>query len=221
MNPSLLSATLIATLLLASCASHKDKAALESPHGVDPALAKPAPVAATVVKKKKPTSKRYAGAGNGYRKNSELWNHSTKTLKTDAPRRLVINTKTQRGKLYAGDKVVMDFPVTTGKAGKRTPKGTFTISEKIADKRSNLYGSFVNSKNRVVKSGVHVADKKPKGSSFKGAKMPYWMRFNDSVGIHAGPLRNSPSSNGCVRVPSSVAPVIYKNMAKGGKIVVQ
>ncbi len=219
MNPSLLSASLIATLVLASCASHKDTAVVEPPRGADVALAKPA-ATAPVVKKKKPTSKRYAGAGNGYRRNSQLWNKSTKTLKTDAPRRLVINTKTQRGRLYAGDQVVMDFPVTTGKAGKRTPKGTFSISEKIANKRSNLYGSFVK-KDRVVRSGVHVGDKRPKGSSFKGAKMPYWMRFNGSVGIHAGPLRNSPSSNGCVRVPSSVAPVIYKNMAKGGKIVVQ
>ncbi len=191
MKTPLLVLPLAVSLSLLSCESSKKAppaAPTEPVTTAKPAVAKP-----TAPKKKKPVSKRYIGSKTGYRKNAELWDTSKKTLKTDAQRRLVIDTKTQRGKLYAGDDLVMDFPVTTGKSGKRTPKGSFSTTEKIVNKRSNIYGT----------------------------KMPYWMRFNGAIGIHAGRLHSRPASNGCVRVPTSVAPVLYKNMPKGTKIEVQ
>jgi len=56
--------------------------------------------------------------------------------------KLVIDLSDQRMLLYVGSKVAIDTPCCTGKAGKRTPTGTFPIREKIRNKRSTIFGSL-------------------------------------------------------------------------------
>ncbi len=182
---------------------------------------KPAPAkkvqkkkAAKIVSAKKPSKKPgkkavakkpapAATSSSDYRVNLKLWNSKTKKIKVKGARTLVIDTKTQRARLYAGKHLVMIFPVTTGKRGKSTPKGSFSITEKIVDKRSNRYG---------------YRDKKGR---FIGARMPYWMRFNGAIGIHQGKLHSYPASNGCVRVSPVVASLLYNNMGKGSRVSVR
>ncbi len=156
-----------------------------------------------------------------YQAGNELWQNATLASKPTSAKRLEIDTKTQRGILFVEEKVAMDFPLTTGRAGKRTPKGVFTITQKQADKRSTLYGSFVDRRNRIVKGGVRVTDRRPRNTRFRGAKLPYWMRFNGSVGLHQGGVHRVPASNGCVRVPPEVAPVLFQRLSKGADVVVR
>ncbi len=186
---------------------------------------------ATTTKKKPAAAKRsskakaktidQSGAKYGYRVNSYLWDLKTKTLKTKNARRIEIDLRHQRGYLYAGNVLVMNFPVTTGRVGKSTPRGSFRITEKKADKRSTLYGYWVNRKGQIIKSGVRSTQRRPRGVRFVGVKMPYWMRFNGAIGIHQGTLHSNPASNGCVRVPAVVAPVLYKNVPLGSAVIVR
>ncbi len=169
--------------------------------------------------KEKPSHKQFITKPT-YIAGNELWENHTLTVRKDVPKRLEIHTRTQRGLLFVGDAVAMDFPLTTGKAGKRTPKGTFKVSEKKVDKSSTLYGSFVNSKNSIVRGGVRVTDRRPKGTRFRGAKMPYWMRINGPVGIHQGSVHRFPASNGCIRLPREVAPLLFKQLKSGSKVTV-
>ncbi len=171
-------------------------------------------------KKKQPSHEQFVKDPT-YIAGNELWQNPSR-LSVKSPKRLEIHTRTQRGMLYVGDQVAMDFPLTTGRAraDKRTPKGTFSVTEKVVNKRSTLYGSFVNSKNQIVRGGVRVTDRRPSGSRFRGAPLPYWMRFNGAVGLHQGNVHRYPASNGCVRVPKEVAPLLYQHMAKGARVTV-
>ena len=56
---------------------------------------------------------------------------------------ITINLSEQRAYFYQGDKLAGVALVATGKEGYDTPAGTFRIMEKIADKRSDLYGYIV------------------------------------------------------------------------------
>ncbi len=156
-----------------------------------------------------------------YKSGNEVWENTALASKPTPAKRLEIDTNTQRGILYVENQVAMDFPLTTGRAGKRTPKGSFSITQKQAAKRSTLYGSFVDRKNRIVRGGVRVTDRRPSGTRFRGAKLPYWMRFNGSVGLHQGGVHRVPASNGCVRVPPEVAPLLFNRLSKGADVIVR
>jgi lipoprotein-anchoring transpeptidase ErfK/SrfK len=58
---------------------------------------------------------------------------------TTDPVRVVINVAEQRAYVYRGEALVAATTVSTGKSGKDTPSGTFTILQKKIDHRSNLY----------------------------------------------------------------------------------
>ena len=74
-----------------------------------------------------------------------------------------------------------------------TPTGSYKISEKDPDHRSNIYGNFVDSSGRVVRAGVSLKiDSAPSGTRYQGAPMRYFMRFNGGVGMHIGYLARLP-----------------------------
>ncbi len=133
-----------------------------------------------------------------------------------------IDLSDQRAQLLVGPdkKVAIDTPVCTGKAGKRTPTGTFRVQEKIADKRSNLFGTTYY-KGKRVHGGDRRKYRGPK-DKYVGASLPYWMRMTgDGIGMHgSGYVHRYPGSNGCVRTPHTVVDDIYRKMAKGGTITV-
>ncbi|MAS96364.1 MAG: hypothetical protein CMO55_24430 [Verrucomicrobiales bacterium] len=106
--------------------------------------------------------------------------------------RVVIDVADQRGYLLVDGKIAVDTPVSTARPGKWTPRGSFSISEK-------------------VRSG--------KVSTIYGVEMPYWMRLSGSAyGVHAGHLPGYPASAGCIRLPSSAAQVIYDNTSYGTRV---
>ncbi len=107
----------------------------------------------------------------------------------DGNRRIVIDIGRQRAFLIINDLVAIDTAVSTARRGKYTPRGRFSISEKIqSGKVSSIY---------------HVY-------------MPYWMRLGrTAVGMHVGDLPGYPASAGCIRLPQSVGPLIFEHTRRG------
>jgi L,D-transpeptidase catalytic domain len=84
--------------------------------------------------------------------------------------------------------------VSTGKQGKDTPPGVFTVLQKKVDHESNIY---------------------------KGAKMPNMQRLTWSgIALHAGQLPGYRASAGCVRMPVDFAAKLYKVTSIGTTVII-
>ncbi|MEM6279403.1 MAG: L,D-transpeptidase family protein, partial [Verrucomicrobiota bacterium] len=83
----------------------------------------------------------------------------------------------------------IDTAVSTARTGKETPRGTFKITQRVAEgKTSTIYG----------------------------CDLPYWQRLDGSaIGMHTGDLPGYPASAGCIRLPESIAPILFANTASG------
>lgn len=139
-------------------------------------------------------------------------------LSSGGPTRVTIDLSLQRGILYKGDQVAMDYPVSTGKGAFPTPTGNFTVLEKLqSGKRSNLYGKIYDAEGNVVNSDANAnTDAIPEGGKFVGASMPYWMRLTWSgVGMHRGRVPRYPASHGCIRTYSTAVSTVYSHVSKG------
>lgn len=121
-------------------------------------------------------------------------NHALLDQSKDAERRVIIDIKRQRVFLVINDLVAIDSAISTARRGKYTPRGTFKITERIvSEKTSTIY---------------HVY-------------MPYWMRLGETeVGMHIGDLPGYPASAGCIRLPQSVAPLLFENTRRGTTVEV-
>ena len=127
-----------------------------------------------------------------------------------------INLGTQTATFFKGGVEVGLAPVSTGREGYRTPTGSYKVIQKNKAHVSNLYGDYVDSSGNVVKANVGVnRDKRPPGSSFRGAPMPYFMRVFGGVGMHAGYLPGYAASHGCIRLPRGAAQLFFENAPVG------
>lgn len=143
--------------------------------------------------------------------------------------KLKVDISEQRVRLYVDGKVALCSPCTTGAKrkfepntkvyrDKRTPKGTFKITEKISDKRSTIFGKFYRN-GKVVYKGDRRKYRGPK-AKYKGASLQNWMRLTSSgIGLHASKyVKRHPGTNGCIRLPYKVSKTIFKNVRKGTKV---
>jgi lipoprotein-anchoring transpeptidase ErfK/SrfK len=113
---------------------------------------------------------------------------------TAAPITIAVSIAMQRLYVYRGNELVAVSTVSTGKAGKRTPLGDFTILQKARWHRSNLYSN---------------------------APMPFMQRLTwTGIAIHAGHLPGFPASHGCIRVPLSFARSLFGMTALGEAVSV-
>jgi len=144
-----------------------------------------------------------------------------------------VDVSEQRVKLVVNGKVALDAPCTTGAKrklepntrtirDKHTPYGTFRVMEKIAVKRSTIFGD-------IYKHGklVYHGDRRKYRGSWKGAKfvghpLKKWMRLTSGgIGLHASRyIKRYPASNGCIRLPSHVANTLFATVRKGTKVKV-
>jgi lipoprotein-anchoring transpeptidase ErfK/SrfK len=135
---------------------------------------------------------------------------------------IVVNTDEQKARFYDGEEQVGWTTVASGVRKHPTPVGRFEVLEKVANKRSNLYGKVYSSGGGVVRSDAKAGrDPIPAGARFEGAKMPYFLRVTyDGVGLHAGPIPRPghPASHGCIRLPSKMAPVLFQHVGVGTKV---
>jgi len=122
----------------------------------------------------------------------------------------------QKAYFYKGGKLVGVSAISSGREGHATPRGSFSVIQKDKDHRSNLYGAFVDGSDNIVVANVDITtDRAPAGTSFKGARMPYFLRFSGGSGLHAGYLPGFPDSHGCVRLPDRMAQIFYENAPYG------
>ena len=83
--------------------------------------------------------------------------------------------------------------VSTGKPGKRTPTGVFTVLQKKVRHESSIY---------------------------KGAQMPHMQRLTwGGIALHAGYLPGYPASAGCVRMPVDFAAKLYSVTGIGTTVI--
>jgi hypothetical protein len=84
--------------------------------------------------------------------------------------------------------------VSTGKPGKATPTGVFTVLQKKVDHESSIY---------------------------KGAKMPHMQRLTwTGIALHAGHLPGYPASAGCVRLPVDFAAKLCTVTTLGTTVII-
>ena len=135
---------------------------------------------------------------------------------------IVIELGEQRVYFYRGDQLVGESRVSTGKTGFDTPAGEYHVIQKDKDHASNLYGQFVDEGGEVVRSNVDMTkDHPPEGTVFKGAKMPYFLRFHDGYGLHAGRVPANRASHGCVRLPHDIALHFFNNAEVGTPVILR
>jgi|GEM_PF-71782 len=136
--------------------------------------------------------------------------------------RIEIRLGEQKAYFYKGNQLAGVSKISSGDSEHPTPTGTFKVTQKNIDHRSNLYGDFVDSNNDTVVRNVDSRkDKAPPGTRFLGSPMAYFMRFNGGIGMHAGYLPGYPASHGCVRMPKWMAKKFYENASRGTTVTVR
>jgi lipoprotein-anchoring transpeptidase ErfK/SrfK len=122
----------------------------------------------------------------------------------------------QRAYFYKSGQLVGISQLSTGREGLDTPTGTFKIIQKDIGHASTRYGDYVDASDNVIMPNVdNEKDKKPPGTKFKGAPMPYFMRIVGGVGMHAGYLPGYPASHGCIRMPEFMAEDFFNSVDLG------
>jgi hypothetical protein len=136
-----------------------------------------------------------------------------------------VNVNEQKARFYSGDKLVGWTTVASGIRKFPTPIGSFAVTEKVQNKKSNLYGKIYNKNGKLVRRGAKMGVHKiPAGGSFKGAPMPYFLRLtNDGIGMHAGPIPRpgNRASHGCIRMPKNFAPILYRHVDVGTSVTIK
>jgi lipoprotein-anchoring transpeptidase ErfK/SrfK len=130
---------------------------------------------------------------------------------------VIVSLAKQRAYLMTGEEIAIDSPISSGKRGHTSPNGSFSVLEKDKDHRSNIYGDYVDSKGRVVRSGISSQiDSAPSGTHYVGASMKWFMRLTSAgVGMHVGILPGYPASHGCIRMPEPAAAQFYSHVKVG------
>lgn len=157
-----------------------------------------------------------------YRDTRDVWYQDAR-INQATPRnsKIVVHLKDQRGVLWVDGHVAMDFPVCTGKSTHETPRGKFSIIQKVEDYRSRSYGSVFDASGTCVNSDATASSPVPKGGKFIGAKMPLWMRIHGGVGLHVGRVYRDADSHGCIRVPVESCRILFDKCGTGTPVIIQ
>ena len=108
--------------------------------------------------------------------------------------RIIVNIGAQRAYIVKNGRIAFDTPISSASTGHRTPRGSFTITEK-------------------VRSG--------KMSTIYKCPLPGWMRLGETaVGMHQGDLPGYPASHGCIRMPLESALFIFDHVKVGTPVEV-
>jgi hypothetical protein len=110
------------------------------------------------------------------------------------PLLMVVSIPEQRAYLYRNGVRIATSTVSTGKAGKETPPGIFTVLQKHKEHFSNLYDD---------------------------APMPFMQRLTwGGVALHAGRLPGYPASLCCIRLPTEFARRLFEVSELGMTVIV-
>jgi len=107
---------------------------------------------------------------------------------------MVVSIDDQMAYVYRNGVQIARSTVSTGRAGKETPTGVFTILQRRVDHESNVY---------------------------VGAKMPYMQRLTwTGIAMHAGDLPGYPASGGCIRLPYAFSEKVYGVLSNGSTVAI-
>jgi lipoprotein-anchoring transpeptidase ErfK/SrfK len=135
--------------------------------------------------------------------------------------RIIVHIGEQKAYFYKGKTLVGETTVSTGKPGFSTPPGRYTVLSKSADHVSSLFGDYVDDYGNVVSSNIDSRkDRRPKGSHFDGARMPYAMFFRGGYAMHQGYVPPFAASHGCIRLPGQMAARFFENAPVGTSVTV-
>lgn len=142
--------------------------------------------------------------------------------------KIKVDISEQRVRLYVNNKVALCAPCTTGAKrkfepntkiyrDKRTPKGTFKITEKIKDKRSSIFGEYYKGKKMVYKGDKRKYKGDKRKVKYVGASLKNWMRITSSgIGFHTSQyVKRHPGTNGCIRLQDKVARTLFSKVSVG------
>ena len=103
------------------------------------------------------------------------------------PARIIVHVGEQKAYFYKGKRLVGESTVSTGKPGFSTPPGSCSVLSKSPDHVSTIFGDYVDDYGNVVRSNIDARkDRRPRGSHFDGAQMPYAMFFRGGYAMHQG-----------------------------------
>jgi hypothetical protein len=138
------------------------------------------------------------------------------------PPKIYINLSTQRLLYFRGKKLVGISPISSGRESTGTVTGSYRILDKDIDHRSSIFGAFVDKAGNVVQGDVDTrTDRAPPGTTYKGANMRYFMRIVGGIGMHEGYLPGYPASHGCIRLPTKMAAIFFKETPPGTLVVIE
>jgi hypothetical protein len=136
--------------------------------------------------------------------------------------KIVVHLTKQRAFFYKGKHLVGESSISTGRRGFETPPGTYRVIQKDENHVSNLYGSYVDEDGTVVQGNVEAGkDPMPDGTEFRGAPMPYFLRFTRGYGMHAGYVPRYRASHGCIRMPREMAKHFFDAVEEDTPVVVK
>ena len=135
--------------------------------------------------------------------------------------KIVVHIGEQKAYFYKGRTLVGETTVSTGKPGLSTPPGHYTVVSKDAGHVSTVFGDYVDDNGNVVSSNIDSRkDRRPKGSHFDGARMPYAMFFRGGYAMHQGYVPPFAASHGCIRLPGQMAVRFFENAPVGTPVTV-
>ena len=106
----------------------------------------------------------------------------------------IVSLDDQRVTVYDADGPILRAPVSSGQTGYETPVGIYSVLQRNADHKSNIY---------------------------EGAPMPHMQRITWSgVALHGGALPGYPASHGCVRLPYKFAERLFGLTELGMRVIV-
>jgi lipoprotein-anchoring transpeptidase ErfK/SrfK len=138
------------------------------------------------------------------------------------PPKIVVHIGEQKAYLYRGKHLVGESVVSTGKRGFSTPPGHYHVVAKDKDHVSTVFGDYVDDAGNIVKFNIDSRkDRRPPGTRFDGAQMPYAMFFNGGYAMHQGYVPPYAASHGCIRLPKGMANHFYNSASEGTPVVVK
>jgi hypothetical protein len=115
-------------------------------------------------------------------------------LSPNGPVVVLVSLPDQHLYVYRNGVRIATSTVSTGRPGKTTPTGVFTVMQKKVRHTSSIY---------------------------KGAQMPHMQRLTWSgIAMHAGHLPGYPASAGCVRMPVDFAANLYSVTGVGTTVII-
>ncbi|MGI8957864.1 MAG: L,D-transpeptidase [Chthoniobacterales bacterium] len=133
-----------------------------------------------------------------------------------------IDLTKQQAFFYRGETLIGRTNISSGRKKYETPPGKYRVVQREINHVSSEFGEYVGrNTGAVLRRDVDLNNSPvPKGAKFVGARMPYFLRFRDGYGMHAGFVPRFRASHGCVRMPMKMAKHFFEAAEIGTRVEV-